>query len=96
MAEHSPSGMIIRGRDGALYFIGEDVLQTCKVTQPEKVQFYEQLLEEADDTQGFGVISSGRMLHLISPGPFNPPPVTLEGRRYDRTLEPDEGAPGPR
>jgi hypothetical protein len=65
------SGTIIRGADGALYFIRQEVLEACKVTEPEMAKFCEQLVEgHGGDTTGFSLTSGP--IDSVTPlqGPF--------------------------
>lgn len=40
------SGTLIRGADGSLYFVRDEVLKTCQVTEPEMLKFCEQLVAD--------------------------------------------------
>lgn len=79
------SGTIMRGADGSLYFIRDEVLQACKVTEPEMAAFCEELVQEyqgeQDDTSGF-YLSSGPITQTVAlQGPFatvaRPNPIGL-------------------
>ena len=59
---------ILRGDDGEIYFIREEVLEACKVTEPELAEMCAGLFED-DEGSGFWM-SSPQSLTFV--GPFNP------------------------
>lgn len=71
-SSQNTSGTIIRGADGSLYFIRDEVLQACKVTEPEMQQFIDQLVNEHQgEVSGFS-LSSGLVQQSIAlQGPFS-------------------------
>jgi hypothetical protein len=65
------SGTIIRGADGSLYFIRDEVIQACKVTEPEMAAFCQKLVEEhKGDTSGFTLTAGAIKSTLPLQGPF--------------------------
>jgi hypothetical protein len=47
-------GTIIRGADGALYFIRDEILQACKITEPECLAACTEVLgDQGGDVQGY-------------------------------------------
>ena len=65
------SGTVIRGADGSLYFIRDEVLQACKVTEPEMANFCEQLVQQHQgDTSGFTLTTGPIGSAIAFQGPF--------------------------
>ncbi|MFG2332847.1 hypothetical protein ACGFMM_24915 [Streptomyces sp. NPDC048604] len=52
-------GTIIRGEDGALYFLRDEMLEACKVTEPDMVQFCANLLDAVQVAGGEEVQGNG-------------------------------------
>ena len=46
-------GTIICGADGALYFIRDEIMQACRVTEPEYLQACEEVLSSQADVSGY-------------------------------------------
>jgi hypothetical protein len=66
-----PGGTIVRGDDGTIYFIRDEILQLTKVTEPEMAAFCAELLEEHEpETAGFALASGGEITTLAFTGPF--------------------------
>ncbi len=77
-------GTVIRGDDGALYFIRDEVLDAARVTEPEMVEFCESLLDEHDDeVAGFAFGTSTKSLSFS--GPFQQPGSSLGGSMNTRS-----------
>lgn len=47
------AGTVIRGADGALYFIPEEIMQACKVTEPECLEACTQVLDGEGEVEGY-------------------------------------------
>ena len=69
MAEDS-KGMIIRGEDGAIYFIRDEVLQACQVTDSDMAQFCAALLDEYSEVSGFSMSAGPAVQALAFEGPL--------------------------
>lgn len=64
-------GTVIRGSDGSLYFLREEVLEAAKVTEDDMNQFLEKLLEENEsEVSGFGMVSGQIQASVAFRGPF--------------------------
>jgi hypothetical protein len=47
-------GTIIRGADGALYFIRDEIMQACKITEPECLEACKEVLDnQGGDVRGY-------------------------------------------
>ncbi len=52
--EGSPAnGMALRGSDGSIYFIRDEVLQACRVTEKDMADALGQLIDGQGDVSGF-------------------------------------------
>lgn len=84
-----PGGVIVRGDDGTIYFIRDEVLKLTKVTEPEMAEFCAQLLsqnapvsaEEPLGDQGFAVAQGAAVNALTFTGPFQQADADLEAGR---------------
>ena len=47
------NGVAIRGSDGSIYFIRDEVMQSCRVTEKDMADALGQLLEGQGDVSGF-------------------------------------------
>lgn len=47
-------GIVIKGQDGATYFIRDEVLEACKVSDDE-LAVTEAMIEDSDDVGGFSL-----------------------------------------
>ncbi len=50
------NGMALRGSDGSIYFIRDDVLQACRVTEKDMSEALNHLLDGQGDVAGFSTI----------------------------------------
>ncbi|MHB8574593.1 MAG: hypothetical protein ACYDCQ_04610 [Dehalococcoidia bacterium] len=66
------SGTIIRGADGSLFFLRNEVLEACRITEDDMKSFCSQLLGEHDEVQGFGLTTGPVMRATAFSGPFAP------------------------
>jgi len=58
MAENTTSGTVLRGADGAIYFIRNEVLEACR--QPDDMaKQLESLVASESEVQGFSIDTSG-------------------------------------
>ena len=74
-------GTIVRGDDGTIYFIRDEVLQMTKVTEPEMAAFCAELLEENEpQTAGFALASGEQITTLAFSGPFQQAAMVDPGR----------------
>jgi hypothetical protein len=66
------TGTIMRGADGSLYFLRNEVLDACRITEKEMADSCAQLLHDNEaEVTGFS-LSSGPLLTAVSvQGPFN-------------------------
>jgi hypothetical protein len=56
MQKSHGAGTIIRGADGALYFIRDEILQACKITEPECLSACSDVLaSKSGDVQGYAL-----------------------------------------
>ncbi len=68
---NQPGGTIVRGDDGTIYFIRDEVLAMTKVTEPDMAAFCAQLLDaNQPETSGFALASGGQIDTLAFSGPF--------------------------
>lgn len=82
-----PGGTIIRGDDGTIYFIRDEVLQMTKVTEPEMAAFCAQLLDENEpETSGFALASGGQITTLAFQGPFQTASAVFDPGRAASTV----------
>lgn len=58
-AQESSGGVVLRGDDGSLYFIRDEVLALCK-TEGEYTEQLEKALEDGDEVSGFSMDLGGR------------------------------------
>lgn len=66
-----PGGTIVRGDDGTIYFLRNELLEMAKVTEPEMAAFCAQVLEEnAPETEGFALTSGSAISSLSFSGPL--------------------------
>ncbi|MDG2113616.1 MAG: hypothetical protein P8N02_13500 [Actinomycetota bacterium] len=72
-------GTVIRGDDGALYFIRDEMLDAARVTEPDMVQFCESLLDEHDDEVAGFAFSTSSYRTLAFSGPFQQAGPNLSG-----------------
>ena len=73
MADEAQKGTIIRGDDGSIYFIRQEILEATKVTEPEMQAFCSQLLDEhQDEVAGFSLAAGRNISQLAFVGPFAP------------------------
>lgn len=88
MADAQHGGTVIRGDDGTIYFIRDELLELAKVTEPEMAAFCAQLLEENEpETAGFALASGGAVTTLAFQGPFQAAsPVFDPGRVASSTV----------
>jgi hypothetical protein len=63
-------GTLIRGADGELYFIRDEVLQACKVTENDMAEFCGGLIGETDEVEGFAMSTGPISKAVIVRGPF--------------------------
>jgi hypothetical protein len=52
-------GTIIRGEDGSLYFLRDEMLDACKVTEPDMAQFCANLLDAVQVAGGEEITGNG-------------------------------------
>jgi hypothetical protein len=77
----SVGGTLIRGEDGSLYLLRDDVLEMCRVNEEDAIPFLNELLDshhsnEESRPEGF-TLSTGNVVQAMSfVGPF--------GGEYDR------------
>ena len=68
---NQPGGTIVRGDDGTIYFIRDEVLAMTRVTEPDMAAFCAQLLDgNQPETAGFALASGGQIDTLAFSGPF--------------------------
>ncbi|MCW2719811.1 MAG: hypothetical protein QOG20_2826 [Pseudonocardiales bacterium] len=79
-------GTVIRGDDGSIYFIRDEVMEACKVSEPEMAQFCEKLLDENSEVSGFQMGSGKAAQSLSFLGPFQPTASTNAGWRASSTV----------
>lgn len=66
-----PGGTIVRGDDGTIYFIRNEILEATKVTEPEMAAFCAELLDENEpEVAGFALASGEQITTLAFSGPF--------------------------
>jgi len=66
--EHEHGGTVIRGDDGAIYFIRPEILEMTKVTEPEMQAFCASLIEEhQSEVEGFALGSGVASLAFVGP-----------------------------
>ncbi|MCU0269890.1 MAG: hypothetical protein MUF83_14770 [Acidimicrobiales bacterium] len=65
-------GTLIRGADGSLYFVRDEVLEACKVTEDDMAEFCNGLIDEAEDVSGFGMTFGSIQTSVAVQGSFNP------------------------
>lgn len=58
-AKQERSGTVIRGADGALYFVRDEVLEACKVTEEDMKQFIGDLLGKEKEATSSGFTLAG-------------------------------------
>jgi hypothetical protein len=63
-------GTLIRGADGELYFIRDEILQACKVTEADMKEFCEGLVGDEGEVQGFALSTGPISKAVIARGPF--------------------------
>jgi hypothetical protein len=67
-------GTILRGADGALYFIRDEIMQACKITEPECLEACKEVLDnQGGDVQGYDFTSQPISSSLIVKGPIAAP-----------------------
>ena len=67
------TGTIIRGADGALYFLRSEVLEACRVTEEDMVAACGQLLDQSQpEVSGFSLTSGPVLAAHTYQGPFAP------------------------
>jgi hypothetical protein len=65
-------GTLIRGADGSIYFLRDEMLEACRVTQEDAIPFLNQLLDQDQEVEGF-VLKNGATTKAVSlSGPFGP------------------------
>lgn len=52
-AQSERSGTVIRGADGSLYFIRDEILEACKITENDMKKFIGNLIEKDGASSGF-------------------------------------------
>jgi hypothetical protein len=58
-AKQERSGTVIRGADGSLYFIRDEILEACKITEEDMKKFVGDLLEKEKETTSSGFTLAG-------------------------------------
>ena len=88
-----PGGVIVRGDDGTIYFIRDEVLKLTKVTEPEMAEFCTQLLSQKSSTtapvspaepapeKDFEVTQGAAVNALAFTGPFQAADADLDAGR---------------
>jgi hypothetical protein len=85
VAEGQEGGTIIRGDDGAIYFIRPEVLEMTRVTEPEMQAFCASLIEEhQSEVEGFALSSGVASLAFV--GPFQQSSFTIDPGRAASTV----------
>jgi hypothetical protein len=75
-------GTILRGADGALYFIREEIMQACKITEPECLEACKEVLDnQGGDVQGYDFTSQPVSASLVVKGPIASPQGSPIGSR---------------
>lgn len=65
------TGTIIRGADGALYFLRPEVLEACRITEQDMAEACGQLLDQnREEVQGFMLTSGPVVAAHTYQGPF--------------------------
>jgi hypothetical protein len=84
--EHEHGGTVIRGDDGAIYFIRPEILEMTKVTEPEMQAFCASLIDEhQSEVEGFALGSGVASLAFV--GPFQAANYGFDaGRAASNTL----------
>jgi len=83
----SHKGTVIRGDDGSIYFIRQEVLEATKVTEPEMQAFCSQLLDEhQEEVKGFGLYSGGAISQISFVGPFQAAGTSIDFTRAASTV----------
>jgi len=57
MADQQSSGTVLRGADGSIYFIRNEVLEACR-QPPEMAKQLEELMASENEVQGFSIDTS--------------------------------------
>ena len=57
MADEQSGGTVLRGADGSIYFIRNEVLEACR-QPPEMAKQLEQLMASENEVQGFSIDTS--------------------------------------
>lgn len=63
-------GTLIRGADGELYFIRDEILQACKVTESDMAEFCGGLIGDAEEVEGFSMSAGPISRAVVARGPF--------------------------
>jgi hypothetical protein len=70
MSDDDSNGTIIRGATGDLYFVREEVLQACKITEPEMQAFCAKLVDDLTEVDGFSFSFGQANRSVALRGPF--------------------------
>jgi hypothetical protein len=82
--EGSPAnGLALRGSDGSIYFIRDEVMQSCRVTEKDMADALGQLLDGQGDVSGFSTSDVGDSVR-ISGGSGRTPPGGLDARSTEQ------------
>ncbi len=72
-------GTIIRGADGSLYFVRDEILQACKITEPECLEACSAALDSGGDVQGYVVNTNSIQNNAHVQGMIARPGVNIKG-----------------
>src|SRR5947209_20321806 len=76
-AKEPGSGTIIRGADGTLYFIRDEILAACKITEPECLEACSEVLETQPEVSGYTFASQPLANNVHVNGPLATPNSSL-------------------
>ena len=67
------AGTILRGADGALYFVRDEVLEACKISEKDMHEFCDKVLRQEERAQESGFqLSAGSVKNAVTvQGQFN-------------------------